>query len=483
MAPINVAFRQLADEVTSLVKCETSDSGNAIEAAQNLGRIAISYREEICKAETHQRLKDVLRTTEIPFPITNKTIEMLWNTALQFNDRLKEELSQTARLFFEHVICQCIRQKRRLYKWDEERFHANFKEMVKTLPEREVLTSFQLKCCRAALKNLTWKRQEKEAVKNNLAPLAIGGLSTLFSVTMKPPFVNPTPLLQPGANFIQDIYKALPELWYRDVLALKWCGLEFIRTKEQFETVDESGKSIKKLLKLAKKNHKVAFYICQLFMEIIRNNDAEQPLKDELFEGDDISILRLANYYTPRFSRSITKAFREKHWAVRYLALTYLKELSAYERYTAGSLRAIIELMTSVNERIIIRKEAYSICKHLLSTKQEQFTKLMETIIDAREAELLEQTAAGASIVDLEARQQTLSEELRNLEHQVAANQKLESHSTGIEENGELKVQIQQKDNEFDKVELLLDCHNKIGQMEKLKNGLNYLSSEFEDYE
>ena len=316
-------------------------------------------------------------------------------------------------------------------------------------------------------------------------PLAIGGLSTICSATTSPPFVNPSSLLAPGANFIQDIYKNLPEFWYRDVLALKWCGFEFIRTHEQY-TQAEEGKSIQQTLKLAKKNHKVAFYICQLFMEIIRNTDTEEELRDELFAGRDISILRLARYHTPKLPKNLRHAYREKHWEVRYLALTFLEELSKRKKYEDGSYKAIAELMTSGNEPRIIRKEAYNICKRLLSDKQDRFTQLMEQGIRSQEPVLERKRIEVGGTDDLDQKKADLFFEIHELEESVKANKDLELNSTATDEQTSKDLaKIREMEKTLDAVESALNCQHRISQMEQLKeHGLSFLSKEFEeDYE
>ena len=408
MTAINTAFQAVSKAILDLEVCKETDDVVAITAAKELSQIADDYRMQICQAESGQQLKEVIKTTTIPFPIAYQSIKLLKNPALQFNDKLICELSKTARLFFEHITCQCVRQKRQLRASTAKDLHDTFREIIKALPQREVETRFNLKCCRAAVKNLTYKGDAKKAVTSNFVPIGVGIVSFIFSCNASPPYINPATVIPSSAQLVQDMYKSLPEFWYRDVLALKWSGIELkMRKRLHYEEKTKSGKSIREILKQSKSNHKIAYYICQICKTIIQSG-AEDILKKELLIGRDVSIVRLAQY-RPR-------KIIDKHQDVRCLALGYLENLYLATEHKNEICRTVIKQATKSSEKSCVRKKALSVWQQLKTHDENTFRQTVSEMLSITNENLDQAAQNGRSLEDLQQKQRETADRIKKLE-------------------------------------------------------------------
>ena len=477
MATINTAFQKASKAILELETCKETDDTVATAAAKELSQIAVAHREKICQSDQEQQLKKVLKATAIPFPIAYQSIKLLKSPALQFNDNLIRELSKTVCLFLEHVACQCVRQKRRPYASTAIELHSTFKEIIKALPQKEIETRFNLKCCRAAVKNLTYKDDIKKAVTSNSVPIGVGVISFIFSCNASPPYINPATVIPSSAQLVQDMYRSLPELWYREVLALKWSSIELkIRKRIHYEKKTASGKSIRETLKKAKENHKIAYYICQICKIIIENKDAEDTLKKELLIGKDVSIVRLAQYRPPKII--------DKHQDVRCLALGYLEDLYLDTEHKNEICRTVIKQATKGSERTRVRRKALSVWQQLKTHDENAFRQTVVDMLSITNKHLGQAVQDGRTLEDLQQKQREIADRIKKLESPKQQSGSLSQHSGS---NTEVDAKLAKALKEQDELSRLQDLVHqqtlltKIGTEDALNAIQEELGYEYDD--
>ncbi|GAB5411762.1 MAG: hypothetical protein ChlgKO_08760 [Chlamydiales bacterium] len=452
MCAVNLtnAFQNLQGEIDKIVEVKTVNDEQAIAYAKELANIGAEYRRELCSS-SNKKFKEVLKKAKLQLPIPLKAIKLLSLSELQFHDELKRELSRTTRIFLEFILCQCIVQGRSLYQSDHDKYYCILKEIIKTLPDEEVLTGFELRCCRAAFKNFaSMSDRVKKAAEQGTKAMVGGITSTIASARPAPPYVNPAPLLLGAVSVASSVYKQKGELWYLKVFELKMLGFEVgLQTTSHYKMSEHKGKSIKKMLcEHASTSANLAFYICQVFKEIIDNPNIELELKTELFQGKKISILHLAEY-RPALD------IQNKYWKVRYLAMTYIKELIKTPEYNNEASQAVtIRQMTRGSEKRIVRKKAYQACNHLLTLECGNLQRVLQNILQESEGSLVNEERARRGIESAITRH---SVKIASLENQIKSNSRLSEQAAGTpieskaptESKEELQKQLDKQKREY----------------------------------
>lgn len=112
-------------------------------------------RDDLVQAETRitELYKDTLtfvrapqHSSDIPFSLTNKVIEVLISEDIQFSDPLKRGLSQTAALLTEHIRFICKKEKRSIYPHTRVRLLSELGVLLLTFPKKEKVAAFAVRC-------------------------------------------------------------------------------------------------------------------------------------------------------------------------------------------------------------------------------------------------------------------------------------------------------------------------------------------------
>ena len=473
MANLAVVFNESKKKALEVAKAETLSDTEAITAAKALLKEAEDYRNALCASIDRRSLKEILGGVKIQFPIAYNGVELLRTPQLQCSDCLKEVLSESTRIFVELIVCEFRQQKRKMYEGDQKKLYAAFKEMAKSAPKNEVLFRYNVKCCRAAMKYINRERVT-DIIKGHIGPLTFGAASVLFSVnasaTQAP--INPLPLLPPIARLVYDVYNSLPEFWYKDVLALKLMGIEArLRALDQYVGIppgsERSDKSIQKILQKAQEDPKCAFYICQAFNAILKNDDVESDLKGRIFAD----LAKLAQYYTRKSKRKIKDQFKERHWEVRYYALTCLKDLADNVEYKESCYKVVTIVMFTKDERRVVREKAHEICTAFLHGEQEVYIDFMRRFLDDTSG-MIEQAYASEGNASSISEQLTLqAKQVKDLEAKINQYKSSEQSSKPPE-----KVVAQETKKLEDAQKQAQKLERSLNRLEQLEYGQQQLS-------
>lgn len=315
------AFQTLNDRIQDLVKVKTFDHQPAIEAANRLAALAFQYRNEVCQPPSNsnqqitvQHLKGALVAKHITFPAVWKLIDALATPELQFDHVYIHALAKSARIFIELFVAQ--NRPQRMRQTTSDSLRGTLRDIIQVIPKEEVECRFELKCCRAALKKApAGKHVALRIGKKHAQPVAMGVMSSIVPLISKDPGMpDVSAALGPVIDLIKDVYKELPELWYRDIWALRWQTLALpIKTIKIYESFE---KNFQKFWK----DYRMGLFLTQLFSEIIEDKDAEEDLKSHVLRDKKVSLITFAS---AQFADEY-----DSFWKVRLVALTYLRKLS-----------------------------------------------------------------------------------------------------------------------------------------------------------
>ena len=384
------AFRSFSLEAEKFAAGSNTKTYDINKVAADLVKRGLEFRSVLFEVPRGKTLKDVLIKDVVDMMgVAERSLTILGSSSLQMNDLFKRNVSKIARVFHEVVIAKCVCENRQLYTETTEEHVKIIDKVLETLPDKEVDCRFDLECCREALKSLAFGTDTiKTAMKSALISVATGSIKTLLSSSASPPYVNPSALVDSFVACVvvaKDVFDKLPAYWYRNVLALKWMGIEVsLKTLADYEPPAQTDpkKTLRGILKRGSSNAELAMYICQIFREIIESPNASHDLKKRIFDGnknDPFSLAALAEYNPSWFK------ITDNHWRVRFLALTYLdglidKDIKSYD--TSVSRKIIIRQMTAPNEKDFIRRYAADIAKKIKQKDTDAYNDMIREIYD-----------------------------------------------------------------------------------------------------
>lgn len=384
MSELSTHAKKILTEFKKVKNFESLDSKALTAEAKALRDITDKFRDFICTLGRETSLEQLLEGKEIVIPFVLNLTEILGRSEIQGYDKLKRELSKTTLIFLELMVYQCGQQGRRIYKEDVDRMRSTFAKVKGTLPDTEVETRFYVRCAEASVQKLDvgigkWK----EVAKAHAGDLVKGAITALLTA---PAFGANTaaPLISPLIDLSITIYKNLEKGWHRDVWALRWhCAGKRITTKVQLDEVKPLMKHFKGT---NRDTYYLSFCISQMFMEIYKNPATTEDLRKTVFDGEEMSLLKLAELYQEE------QLGDDSFWKTRYITLSYLAKIAedrikGHEGYRKASIRAI--LLRWINEQAQVKVLAGSLISDLAIGDTEEWAAPLRGLKDlAREQKI-----------------------------------------------------------------------------------------------
>ncbi len=365
----------------------------AVEAAREFNGELNQYNYSTSQARSVGDLSNPIGGSDSLLPVARVSLEYLSNASLENNRQLLQELSKTTRIFFEHVIYQCARSNytigfltRSDFIYNKMSISEGLETVLTNVAAEEVVTDFEIRSCKAMLSNLpSLQKCIKDAISKNGGDFvtAVGSTACSFGIAGGyVPYVNPTPIVLVLCKFVYDLYKKWPEHWYAKVHAFKLLGLEKELLEEENSLQRVCGQSsVESVLIESARDPNIAFYICQLFNDVIMNPQTSCEKKKKFFKEGKVNILTFArtrerHWTITEKTAGAVKTLSDKFWRVSYFAFCCFEEyIDQYERSGGESNKFIKdhEFQNVVLARVkssgkkIISQKADEVLKKLLN--------------------------------------------------------------------------------------------------------------------
>ena len=336
-------------------------------SVETLQRAVENYRDTIYQQalphnfyEQHQRehLIHILRQEKVPLNLALRLIEALSSDEMQLDHPIKRTVAKAALVVWELVVFKCRAEKQPIFLETRNKIKANLEKILTTLPEREVETRFYTECLLA----LTMKLQPgegkvKEVAKKNAKPLINGSITLICSAS--PAGANPSALIGAIIDLVSDIYDEMEANWYQDIWAMSWISSgKRITTQKQF-------RELMGFIEGYDKEPEKAFYVAQMYFEIISNDQADLELKKAVFKGKPVqqdeatlevptNLLALAQM--PDETGVPNPLTKGKAWRVRYIAAHYLKELVIRKKFRRRTMQVLVDRYATGESHPIVKE-------------------------------------------------------------------------------------------------------------------------------
>ncbi len=363
--------------------------------AEELAKAAEDYFASVCSQGSSGKLKQALREKTIQYPILYQLTEILGHPALKFEYGLQRNLAKAARVLLEVFVIQLSSQEAGIDSDEVKRLQAIYKKANHLLPAKEVMTRFDLRCCKAAAKSLEFESGVyQQLAKKHATAVASGLVMTLLSTSPAPPYVSIAPIVPATVNLICDIYKHRPKFWYRDILALKLCAPEkCLVTVKQFK---EMTPQFRKFFP----NNTLASYLCQVFKSVMENDNAEGRLKNRVFQGKEISLIHFATF---------KPTGTDRYWETRYQAIVALSAFIEHQDYGHVSQQTIVKQMTTKKEHPHVK----AIAREIVASNADKQYQIWKSTFQTVRQEAQQAVSRAAPL-------ETIQQELATIQASIA---------------------------------------------------------------
>lgn len=245
----------------------------------------------------------------IPLAATLKLIEVLTLDSIQLEDNFKLSISKVCRVFMELVFFESILAQRQIYQETKDKVTQLFKMVLKTIPEKEVTTRFNIRCCKEALKGC----DTGDGLIVRHGPAIVDILGNSIS--------KPGKAIGKGLETLKKLYEELGTSWYPTVWHIHWLGTK--------ATNSEDMEEIYKLYNGYKNDKNAMLGLIEALATVIRTS-SESSLKDALvIHETDENKPGLMFFVKKIETRPLNKLveFKDTYWKVRFCALQILKKL------------------------------------------------------------------------------------------------------------------------------------------------------------
>ncbi|MGH2637920.1 MAG: hypothetical protein ACRDF4_01320, partial [Rhabdochlamydiaceae bacterium] len=290
------------------------------------------------------------------YPVLRDLDEMVAFDGIQHETALQLTLSKVYRVCTDLTWFQCWRQLSRPV-WTEARDNiiAHAKRMVQVAPATSLEEEFEYRSAEQGAKCLTPAESEWIPFVEAAQKMIIGAATT-----------SPSDGIEGLKGLIKWYTKNLVEDWYLKTFEVRWLFAQ-VDTVALFQTETIHKAFTHYIEEGLDKGHKYAQGIVMLFMDMIRNQRAEQELKDLMVRGDTtlkgvVSMIQLespgtlADFLTHPIGvwRAVARE-ADRFWKARHLATQFLKELASkpefqtYRDESIQALRARFDHLTTAN--------------------------------------------------------------------------------------------------------------------------------------
>ncbi len=231
-----------------------------------------------------------------PHPVAESLVRSLSHSEIQFEDELKSELAQTARLFLELTAFKCSQENRELRPDTVEFFKAALKSLHDASrreknPDRmddHILYHFNIVCCQETLKVM-------DIVDY------VGFFEDLITVIMEQS-------IETAISRIKILKSQLGKNWFADLLYISWFSTLCHDNIQHLESIKSE------LTELATKYPEVALAGVEIYYGLIQTGT--YTIKEKALEG----LIELAN---------LRGSFRSgTFWKARFRAIRHLSMLA-----------------------------------------------------------------------------------------------------------------------------------------------------------
>ena len=254
-----------------------------------------------------------------PLPVAESLVKSLSCSEIQFEDELKAELAQTARLFIELTAFKCSQERRPLYSSTVESLRESLTTIHDALkrdknPHRQndqVLLLFNVTCCLEAVKSMD--------------SIDYGGLfEDLISIILEQS-------VETASSRIKILQAQLGKNWFADLLYISWLGSVCDADLPTFTSLESD------IVRLSQKSPEIALGSVEVCFDLIQRGSP--AIKRRAFQG----LIQLANLRGTIRSGTF--------WKVRYRAIQHLSVLTNHADRTIGEYASCTLLHLNSREK------------------------------------------------------------------------------------------------------------------------------------
>ncbi|NGX26447.1 MAG: E3 ubiquitin-protein ligase LubX [Chlamydiae bacterium] len=279
-----------------------------IQEAINYGRIpeATQACKSLCVEGRRHVARVVLEDTHAnPHPIASRLVELLSHPDIQWEDELKGEIAQAARLFIELMAFKRFQEQRnlnvqsiqnQLVKIQTELSNDGNRQRI----SKQISLHFNVTCCLEALKSME-SIDYSGIFKDMIVIIKNQSIGTAF-------------------NLIKKLRNQLGQRWFADLLFISWMGSLHTEDENAFDTLAAD------ISRLSQQDPKIALGSVEVYADLIHRGSS--TIQSKALDG----LIELAN---------LRGRFGHSYWKVRFRAVQHLYSSPVMKDRAAAALLQI----------------------------------------------------------------------------------------------------------------------------------------------